>query len=588
MRKSTAFFIALFFILFITPDGWAGKIIYPWRASTAMVKAGDSFEVWFIADELQTVDSIVLTSPHIDIIPTGFSSVTGSWIYDEWSGNTYNTKITINVPADVPADRYDVKLITSSGDEISRAAVKIIKEYRDSYYILHMTDAHRWQGAREDTEDIIHHEVSAVIDAANIIDPVVFIETGDSHYPNTNNPGMTEQRIQEFMRGHSSVRGLNEANAAVFMIPGNHDTQQKDYNKEKEQYGDPEYLKVVAQWYNESYGLTTMNFSYGNTRFSGINNGWSPRTGGGHPDFVPNYGWQLERSVDWINQQGKGNFRVAFIHKPQESVPATYKAFYDADAELDLILAGHIHRANDNPMRVDNFDVYKVYTANTARGGNWRAPFNLYKVNNITGTFEPIGNSRAANEALAYTRDYNSDKLTLSFSDFAGDSMTATIKNNFNFEIEGAFARFVMPKGSTYIITSGDGYIEQQFEGHSNQIVDVKMNVPAFSTKSVTLSSTATLSADNTNFLHDQIINIYPNPVCDNKVSVELGLKKLSDVSVSILDMNGSEVSMPLSHHSFEPGVHKLDIPLVNITPGIYFIQVTLDGDMQTQRIVIM
>jgi calcineurin-like phosphoesterase family protein len=587
MRKCTSLFIALFFILFIAPDSWGGKIIYPWRTSTAIVKVGESFDIWFVADDGQTVNAIELTGPHNDVIPAGFSTVTGNWTYDEWSGNTYNTKITVNVPVDAPADRYDVKLKTSGGDEISRAAVKIIKEYRDSYYILHMSDAHRWQGIREDTENIMHHEVSAVINAANIIDPIVFIDTGDFHYPNTNYPDVTEQRIQEFMCGNSSVKGLNEVNAAVFMIPGNHDTNEKDYNKEKNQHGDPEYLKVVAEWYNKTYGLTTMNFSYGNTRFIGINNGWSPRTGGGHPDFVPNYGWQLDRSVDWINQEGKGNFRVAFIHKPQESVPATYKAFYNADAELDLILAGHIHRANENPMSVNGFDVFKVYTTNTARGGNWRAPFNLYKVNNITGTYEPVGNSGAANEALAKTRDYNSDKLTLGFSDLTdGQSMSATINNNFNFEIEGAFARFVMPKGYDYIITSGNGYIEQQFEGRNNHIVDVKMNVPAFSVGTITLSPAGTLSATDINSLPN--VSIYPNPAYDDVVSVEVSLKTLSRVSLSVLDMNGSVVLKPVSIHAFEPGTHKLDIPLINILPGKYFLQITFDGIMQTHKLVVM
>jgi hypothetical protein len=591
MRKSAALFIALFFILFITPDSWGGKIIYPWRATTAMVKAGDSFEVWFVADEGQTVNAVELISLHINVAPSSFSTATGDWKYDEWSVNKYNTKITVNIPVDAPADRYDLMLKTSTGDEISRAAVKVIKEFRDSYYIMHIGDAHRWQGAY-DTQGVILKEVSAVIDAANIIDPVVLIDAGDFHYPNTARPDITEQRIQEFMRGNSSIRGMNDARAAVFMVPGNHDSQEKDYNKEKNTHGDPQYLEIVANWYNQNYGLTCTNFTYGNTRFIGVNNGWSPRTGGGQPGFIPNYKWQLDSATHWLQQVGPGNLRIAFSHKPQESSPPVYKPFYEMGHPLGLMLTGHTHSVTYNPYRVDGFridgeEVRIAYSVRTPRDGNARAPFNLYKVNNITGTWEPVGNSRAANEALAIAKNYNSDKLTLSFSDFKGDSMVATIKNSFNFEIEGAFARFVLPKGSTYIVTSGEGYIEQQFEGHSNQIVDVKMIVPANSTKTVTLSSTATLSAA-VYPMHAHGINIYPNPVYDSVVTVEFGLEIITKVSLSFLDINGSIVSQPIADHSFEPGAQKLDIPLVDITPGTYFMQITINGFRQTHKIVVM
>lgn len=487
-RKCTSLFIALFFILTITTASWAGQIIRPWRASSEIVKAGESFEVWFDADVGQSVDSVKLIGPHIDVTP-GFSVETGAWVYDEWSGNQYNTKITVHVPSDAPADRYDLKLKTSQGDEISRAGVKIVKEYRDSYYVMHIADGHRWQG-RYDTEGVILREIGAVIKAANIIDAVVLIHAGDFHYPHTNRPDITEQRIQEYMRGTCSIIGMNEARAAVFKTPGNHDTQEKNYNKEKEEHGDPEFLEVVADWYNQTYGLTTVNFAYGNTRFIGINNGWSPRTGGNRPDFVPNYKWQLDNTLDWLDQVGKGNLRIVFKHKPQESSRPIYKPLYDANAAPGLMLAGHIHRVNSNPLGIGGFDDDHniVYAATTPRHGRNKAPFNIYKVNNITGTCEPVGNPSAANEAIANEMDYDSDKLTLNFSDLTGEhSMTATIKNDFNFEIEGAFARFVMPKGSDYSITSGNGYIKQQFEGRENQIVDVKMDVPAHSSRSITI-----------------------------------------------------------------------------------------------------
>jgi predicted MPP superfamily phosphohydrolase len=493
MRKFTSLFISLFFILFIATESWGGKIVYPWRATTAMVMAGESFEVWFVADNGQTVDSVKLIGPHINVTPVSFSATTGSWTYDQWSGNTYNTKITVNVPADAPADRYDLYLKTSTGDEISLAAVRINRQYRDSYYVMHFSDAHRWQSPY-DTEGIILKEVSAIIDAANIIDPVVLVETGDFHYPNTARPDISELRIQQFMRGNSSVRGLNNARAPVYLIPGNHDAESKDYNNEINAHGEKEGLRVLATWYNKTYGLTCTNFIYGNTRFIGVNNGWSSRNLGRDPGFVPNYKWQLDSATNWLQEVGPGNLRIAFFHKPQQSASPVFRPFYAINQPISLMMTGHSHTDINNPyaldgVSVDGKEVRITYSTRSPREGNFRAPFNLYKVDNLTGTWQTVGNSRASNEALATTKDYTSDKLTLKISNLtSGHSKTATIKNGFNFEIEGAFARFVMPKGASYIITSGDGYIEQQFEGHSNHIVDVKMNVPANSTKTLTLS----------------------------------------------------------------------------------------------------
>ncbi len=104
-------------------------------------------------------------------------------------------------------------------------------------------------------------------------------------------------------------------------------------------------------------------------------------------------------------------------------------------------------------------------------------------------------------------------------------------------------------------------------------------------------SITVTLTDDVTSNINSLAVNnvsISPNPVYDNGVRVEFGLKSLSKVSLSVLDMNGSIVSQPISNQSFEPGAHKLDVPLINISSGIYFIQITFDGVTQTHKLIVM
>ena len=61
----------LLFVLGVANTGWCGKIIYPWNATTAIVKAGEDFEIWFDADDDQTVTSVVLRGPYNTVsIPT--------------------------------------------------------------------------------------------------------------------------------------------------------------------------------------------------------------------------------------------------------------------------------------------------------------------------------------------------------------------------------------------------------------------------------------------------------------------------------------------------------------------------------------
>lgn len=120
----------------------SANIVYPWRSTTAIVLAGDSFEVWFNADDGQTVAAVQLTGPYHSV-NCSFTITPGDWEYDSLSGNRYNTKIMVNVPADAPADRYDLVLKTTTDDVISYGGVKVLKEYKQDYYIMHMSDGHR-------------------------------------------------------------------------------------------------------------------------------------------------------------------------------------------------------------------------------------------------------------------------------------------------------------------------------------------------------------------------------------------------------------------------------------------------------------
>jgi hypothetical protein len=476
MKKITQ--VSVFIILCILSNSsWGQKIIYPWRATTAIVKSGETFEVWFNANTGQTINEIVLRGPFNLVMTSIEDTKTETWIYDKWSENTCNRRITVRVPANTPMDRYDLILKTSTGDEISLAAVKVIKEYKNSFYIMHMSDAHRWQGGY-DTPNIILKEISTFIDIANIIDPEMIFETGDNHYQNTANESSTLTRTDQYLNGFMSatgwINGMNNAIAPVFYVPGNHDTPLKNYQLEPD-YPKPGYEKWPSQQYNKFYGLQAHNFLYGNVRFIGVNNSWFPddRTG------TANFSHQTDEAVDWLSKVGNGTIRIGYAHtNTSEPLAFFNNPLKNAGAPLGLVLVGHSHSITGSPHLVDGKNI--AYTTFTMRDGSRRVPFNLYKVDAINGTYETVGNIQAIHEGITVAKDYSTVKLKLTYSnpnDGTSNNNIATINNKFDFPITDARVRFVVPKGSPYYLTNAT--VKQEFDGTDFHIVDAVVDLTA-------------------------------------------------------------------------------------------------------------
>ncbi len=461
MKKILLLFINLFIISFSGTVS-AALIIYPWRATTAIVKSGESFEVWFDADNGQTVSAVQLLGPY-NTVECLHSTVTGYWIYDKYSNNKFDTKITVTLPSGTPADRYDLVLKTSTGDVKSTGAVKVIKAYKSDYYILHMSDAHRAQGGHD--ENLILTKISTVLDIANIIDPEIIFETGDNQYNVRNHP----EREQSYFHGIPAlgIKGMNDAFAATFMTPGNHDTPSNGSSSDT----DP---LINSQFYNKYYGLQSYNFTYGKARFMVMNNAWL--------GFNPTQ--QITDAAAWLNTVGTGNLRVGAFHGPSGARVEDLVARVNINAGM----AGHVHHSSDNPW------TNNVYAADDMRESFL---FNLYKVNGATGTWTPVGGTTAAHQALENPADILTPalykpNLTLEYAqDNTGTSATnsATIINHFSFPIQGARVRFLMPLGTLYSVSQG--VIEQSFDGTLVHVVDVSVDLGANSTTVVDIASSS-------------------------------------------------------------------------------------------------
>lgn len=448
----------------------AGNIVYPWRSTTAIVKSGQTFEVWFNASTGQTINSIKLKGPYNTVNVT-MSTVNGNWTYDPLSGNTYNRKITVTVPSTAPADRYDLVLNTSSGVETSYGGVKVIKDYKSDYYIMHWSDSHFFQHGYD--TDLLLKRKDAMIDIANIIDAEIIIETGDNMYNVRNHP---EREVAYFI-GDSALgtKGMAKANAATFLVAGDHEgLNGNDFTKGT--------VQENADFFNDYWGLQSHSFKYGNGRFMDLNNAWglSATNNGVHQ-------YEVDNAKAWLAGAGSGgNFFLTAGHCYNRM-----HKFINDYQPLSLVLAGDKHHvASSNPWEIFPGGPKIAYISNSIRE---HFQFNIYKVNNAKGTFTlPSGTTAMASVINIGNQDTTSTwvpNLTLTFaSENSGkvSSNTATIVNKFDFAITGAKVRFVVPKGSTYTVTGGT--ITQEFNGTTYHIVDVATNLNANSSSTIKIS----------------------------------------------------------------------------------------------------
>ncbi len=474
-RSKTGLCIVLFSACACT-TGICGKIVYPWRSATAVVKPGEAFEVWFDADSAQTVPSVELQGPYHAVSCTR-SVTAGDWEYDPLSGNRYDTRITVTVPVGTPADRYDLVLHTSSGNEVSHGGVKVVSEFKPEYYIMHISDGHLYQSGYD--PELLLARKTAMIEIADIMDVQLIIETGDNMYNVRNHP----EREVIYFQGDDNlgIKGMADARAATFLIPGDHDA-----------YTANDWLQATVQvnsdFFNDYWGLQSHSFRYGNGRFMLFNNAWNVSTSSANE-----HGYEINDAVAWLGGAGSGgNFFLTAGHCYDKM-----HEFIDAVEPLDLVLAGDKHHERTgNPWPFDTGSPEVAYIAGAIRD---HFEFNLYKISNSAGTFTTPPGPTAVAQVL-YSGDQNTPSswvpnMEISYTEANNGTVsdnTATIINRYGFPIEGARIRFIMPLGQSYGVSAG--VIVQAFDGDSVRVVDVNVDLDADSTTIVGIYAAGTAS----------------------------------------------------------------------------------------------
>lgn len=468
MRKLIAVLVIL---LSIHLSCISANIVYPWRATTAIVKSGDSFEIWFNADANQLVSAIQFKSEFLTIAGTEMAITNGSWTFDPISGNKYNQKISIKIPVNTPEDRYDLILNTNLGNVISHGGVKVVKEFKSEYYLVHYSDPHLYQNGYD--SDLILRRISLIHQMSNIMDAPIIICTGDNMYSLNNNPF----KEQEFFIGKSASQtiGMSKASAATFVVQGNHDAPRNVFDLTTNQEN--------ADYINKYYGLQNHSFKYGTSRYINLNNAW-----GLGANNNKEFQYQVDEAIAWLIGAGAGgNFIVGSGHM--------YDRMYhyiNNVKPMNLCLSGHRHSmGNENPWEITPGGPRISYTCNDLRGG---MKYMIYRINNNTGTFTLPAGPTGLIEAIAGGDKTKPEtwvpRLKQTFSAANNGTIganSALIENKFPFPILGGKVRFIVPKGNTYAATNGT--VIQQFDGDNVCVVDVSFDVQSNSSTTVYIAA---------------------------------------------------------------------------------------------------
>jgi len=460
-------FVFLFVIVFCGV-GLCGRIVYPWNATTTIVKAGESFTVWFDADDRQDVASVTLRGLYNSVSIPNVTTKTGSWVYDEVSGNSYDTQIAVKLPSNTPMERYDLVLNTSTGQEVSQSAVKVIKQCQKEYSIFHISDTHIRHKPENKGDGTIRklQLLTGLVDIANIIGPEIVFLTGDNidsrlwgdkNATYLGAPATTQARVDFYYKGShaNGYRGVYDFAAPAFSCNGNHDHYERP--------DDGLDTKNKFKFWNKYHGLRTPHFAYGNTRFMAFSDA-----------FGEDHNVQGARHTTWLKDVGPGNLRVIYKHIYNNVTPQPWAT----DNDIHFGMCGHNHHIGPkSPYKQGTTDMYIVNFTEYMT-------FNLFRI-------DDKGNYKVLNNLVAVENPKDDaslwkHKLTLTYAkDNNGSSLTntATLTNKFDVAFPRARVRFIMPKGVKYKVSKG--IITQQFDGDSVRVVDVRVPVKAAGTTTI-------------------------------------------------------------------------------------------------------
>ena len=437
-------------------------IVHPFNACPEIVVAGKVMTIMFKAADGESVTSVALQGPfqRIDIPAKGLRAERGSFSYDPVYDARYTLRLSVTVPADCPADLYDLIVKTNKREAVSLKSVDVIKGYRRRYTVVHVTDAHiarNWTGGDIKTghPPVLEH-LAQIINVVNIIGPDFVVHTGDGITNFNRSTELAQPGIDMkwgcFWDGKGKWRGMHGFDAPVFNAAGNHD-----------HYEEP---GCQAEQYLRYNGLRTFGMAYGTGRFLFLDDS----LGKFQKDPTP----QFKVLDDFLAKAGPGQLRVLLHHQPKLAP----EAFLDKH-KIQLDLTGHAHRNKE--YNVGKTPTLLIITKNAGR-----------ILEDDPGWFRVLtieGDKVVFNERFRYgdnTKQQALLKLTYAAgNDGSAVKNTATITNGFDAAFPTCHVRFVMKRGS-YAVSGGR--VEQSYNADKVTVCDVRVPVAAHGKATVSIA----------------------------------------------------------------------------------------------------
>jgi len=497
----------------------------------AMVTSGQTLAINCVADPATTG-----WQAEISYGDTTLSLPISGAVYDS---NTTWWTLTTTVPAVALYELYDLRVTANGGlDDTTRDAVRVLEQFRDDYYFVHISDTHLpdhqfSDGGSTPADSTETLDLRAVIADINLINPEFVLITGDF---------VNEGELEDYMEWRCYTRAqrqLYEFEAPTYLIAGNHDiggwnstpppagTARREWWRF---FGWPRLNNppAGAPEYTQNY-----SFDYGPVHFVGLESYdnydlW--RSGIYGSESFPT------TQINWLNQD------LAAATGSQSQVIFYHYDFQDelnlTSLGVEMALWGHVHSDRGN-IQVQPYD---IATNNVCDG---ERSYRLIRVSN--GVVQPEATLSAGATGANLSVTY------LQANDGSDDSVTAQITNNQPQRFQHGSLRFVMPaNGGNHLVTGGT--LVQVDQSGLHDICYVEVDILASGTQSVTVASSTSDVPGADAGLALRLAPNRPNPF-NPATEFDFHVPVAGAVQLKIYDLKGQEV-VTLIDRNLQAGDH--------------------------------
>jgi 3',5'-cyclic AMP phosphodiesterase CpdA len=474
---------------------------------------------------------------------------------------------------------YDLHVTADGGiDDVTRNAVRVIPEFKDDYYFIHITDTHlptsmyHYEiGAEDDSSSTV--DLREVIGDISIINPEFVLLTGDL---------VNEGELEDYLYWRvytCSQRLLTELDVPVYLIAGNHDiggwidtpppagTARRDwwrfYGWQRLDNPPP-----GMPWHTQNY-----SFDYGPVHYVAL-------------EAYDNYDlWREAIYGETSFTAGQLEWLAADLAAAAGSTSQVLFYHYDFRHELNLsalgvemALWGHIHR-DEGSIHAPPYD---LSTNNVTDG---ERSYRLIRVSN--GVVEPTATVSAGadggNLRVQFSPANNGQHATV----------TAELTNDLNERFEHGQLRFIMPNQVGGFVVNG-GTLLQVDDSGEFAVCYVGVDIQPTSTMQVTVT------LDYVGVAPAGIAGAPPAPSLAQNVpnpfrpgtSLRYTLGHPAPVRLAVYDVNGREIVVLVD--AVRPSGTSTarwdgrDAHGRPVSAGIYLARLEVEGRILTRKLVLM